>query len=257
MEKKYRRPLIYLLLVIVLAFLAYFFRDRIFQTDGRNPNGQDGPDLENPEIKIPQRFKWEQYVTRDPKLMRPTRTVQDEREPPLRIDTDCVLFDGRLQPVIHVTYETVQERTDLRMDAALLYQGFEQNRFTMVYPLKADQRFLLAANSAFMADTASITLLGRTMFPVLKDYRVEEVVLPPNPADPPGVVPKAKNPNLPNDAGVASKRYRHHFQLTEIDNGIAYRIRVSEDTPEGVWQATREISITTPFCPNDVEIGRR
>lgn len=250
MEKKYRRPLIYLLLVIVLAVLAYFFRDRIFQTDGRNPNGQDGPDLENPEIKIPQRFKWEQYVTRDPKLMLPTRTVQDERGPALRIDTECAFFDNRLQPVVHVTYETAQQRPDLRMDASILYQGFEQRRFTLLYPLKTNQRFLLPANSAMMADTASLSILGGAQFPVLQAYKIEEVVVPP-PTPPVG-----RRGSRPAAPAQATKIFRHHFQLAEIANGTAYRIRLSEANDK-VWDATREVAITTPFCPNDQQLSKR
>jgi hypothetical protein len=252
MQNKYRRPLIFTLLAALLAFAAYFFRDKIFKTDGKNPDVKTQPDLDNPEIKLPERFQWEKFVTRDPKLMLPTRILQEPKGPELRISTDCVVLDGRLQPVVHVTYETTDEKPDLRVDATLLYQGFEQNRFTLVYPLKVKQRFLLAANSALMSDTSSLTILGASQFPVLKEYRIEEatVNLPDlGPAARPGSRPTAANP-------APVKRYLHHFQLGELANGTAYRVRVSEADGDA-WSASPEVVITTPFCPNDEHLSER
>lgn len=227
MEKKVRRPIVYVVLAGLLALAAYFFRDKLFQTDGKNPDVNEQPDLENPEIKLPERFKWEQFVTREPKLMLPVRPSAPDRGAKLRIDTECATVDGRLMPVIHLTYETSRERPDLRLDAAIVANGFVENRFTMVYPLKAQQRFLLAANSAFMADTSAIAVLGRAQFPVLQAYRVEQVALNPT-------------------ANV----FRHHFQVAELSNGLSYRFRLGEAT-ETFWRATQDVAVTTPFCPND------
>lgn len=254
MEKKIRRPLIFVLLAALLALAAYLFRDKLFQTDGRNPDVKDRPDLDNPEIKLPERFKWEQYVTKEPKLTLPVRIPQEPRESPLRIEADCAFLNGSLQPVIHVTYLTDRERADLRVDATLLFQGFEQERYTVVYPLKEKQRFLLSAKSTLMADTASIAVLGAAQFPVLTAYRIEAAA-PPVPTDNvPGIVPQKGGDLQPLQP--AQKQFRHHFQLGELANGTAYRIRVCEHI-DNVWVATQEAVTTTPFCPNDENLSRR
>lgn len=266
MEKKVRRPIVYVVLAGLLALAAYFFRDKLFQTDGKNPDVNDQPDLENPEIKLPERFKWEQYVSKDPKLMLPVRMPLKQAGVPLRIDADCVVFEGRLQPVIHVTYLSNRERADIRVDATLLYQGFEQDRYTVVYPIQERQRFMLKAQSAFMADTASISVLGAAQFPVMTAYRIEEAAIPIPGNDIPGLIPRvdpkidpkvgAPRAGDPQAGGLAAKQYRHHFQLGELANGTAYHIRVCEFI-DNVWVATEEAAITTPFCPNDENLSQR
>jgi hypothetical protein len=251
MEKRIRRPLVFVLLAALLALTAYLFRDKLFQTDGRNPDVKDRPDLDNPEIKLPERFKWDQYVSKEPKLRLPVRILEEPRAAPLRIEADCAFLDGRLQPVIHVTYQTERARTELRVDATLLFQGFEQDRYTVVYPIKEKQRFLLSAKSALMADTATISVLGAAQFPVLTAYRIEQTATPEPPAQVPGIRPQKGGALQP-----AAARYNHHFQLGELANGTAYRVRVCE-LIDNVWVATEEAVTTTPFCPNDENLSRR
>jgi hypothetical protein len=189
--------------------------------------GKDNP-RDTTAIKIPQRFDWQQYVTRSPKLLLPVFDGKMRSVPSINVETDCVFLDDAVKPVIHLSFETVKAEVDLRLDASVTYQGFEQKKFTTLYPFKVKQRFMLPSNSLLMQDTAALTMLGSAQFPMLEAYEREEI------------------------GTKSAPKFRHNFQLSTVSNGLAYRLRLAEFGNEA-WMAAKEIVVTVPACPNDLQ----
>lgn len=228
MKSKYRNPLVALVLLVLLLLAGYFNRDRLFG-DKDNPKDPDNrPDTTQIDLPIQERFVWRNYITSDERVLLPVLPSRISPVRNIKAKVECVFLEGRLQPVIHLSFEASTQAPVMRMDAALTYRGFEENKFTTLFPFQQTQRFKLPTTSQFMADTTALNILGSAQFPRLENYRVEQIANP------------------------SASLYRHNLQISKLDGGLSYRFRLADLGQQSqAWRSTEDLVLTTPACPND------
>jgi hypothetical protein len=145
------------------------------------------------------------------------RTAQDT-VPDLRATTECS-SDAPRRGIVRVEWRAdrrpaLTELSQRRIDLTVFYQGFERGQYVSA-PLQENATFQPTERVSLM-ETAPAALRQP-------------------------VVERAPVPAQPGWVAV---------ELTRLEPGMLYRIRVPTRTPTG-WLASQTIEVTAPVCPSD------
>jgi len=208
---------------------------------GRN-NGEGQIDLDqqvtnetHPRDTVFRNFNqnWKKFISTQAELDKAVDTSQQPMgwEPEIRVDCQYSRAAGGIIPLVQVSWTSAQADTNVRMDIALLYRGFQNNYYSTVFPLTPNRRFALALHSNYLKDSAAVLLTGPSLFPKVVDFRLREA-----------------DTSAKAVQGPALRQ--HTLLLTDVGPGLTYRLRMCM-LHEGSWQTSREMLFSAPICPID------
>ncbi len=173
---------------------------------------------------------WKSLISTQKELGKPFVVSSALTEWQPQLSSDCVFSTeaGAKVPRVVISWvEKGKNRQDAphRIDISTLYQAFEQNRYSSVYPVKGQQRFMLPPNSALIQDTAAVLQAGIALFPKLESWRISD---------------------LP-DTAAGETVQQHHLIVEDLAQGRSYTIRICRYTNE-TWSVINQYVFNTQTC---------
>jgi hypothetical protein len=189
---------------------------------------------------------WRQFISKSPELTMPVTGIVRQETPASEpiISSECVYSteDHGYVPQVTISWtdparqvaETVAtaarqgaaEAPIRRFDLGQHYRAFEQNLYSSALSSDKLKRFNLPSNSALAGNPEAVVAAGPGLFPVLVDYRIEEI----------------------KDQKSNQRYYKETVALSELTEGISNTLRVSSLAGRE-WKADREIQFMVPVCP--------
>lgn len=198
---------------------------------------------QSPEFKD---FKnnWRQFISKSPEFTLPvTGIVTPPAGEPI-ISSECVFAAEAHGYVPQVTISwtdpaavvggtaEMQARQQpaqapvRRFDLGQHYKSFDRNLYSSALSTDKLKRFNLPSNSALVDNPQAVVEAGPGLFPVLADYRAEEI----------------------KDQKSDRRFYKETVVLSELSEGISNTLRVNSLSGRE-WKADREIQFMVPVCP--------
>jgi len=190
---------------------------------------------------------WRQFISKSPEFTVPvTGIVRPERAAPEPIiSSECVYSSEArgLVPVVTISWtvpagqvtETETAATAARQqpaeaplrrfDLGQHYKSFERNLYSSALSTDKLKRFNLPSNSALVGNQEAVVGAGPGLFPVLADYRVEEI----------------------KDQKSNRRFYQETVVLSELSEGISNTLRVSSLAGRE-WKTDQVIQFMVPVC---------
>jgi hypothetical protein len=216
---------------------------------GRGGRGEHHRTEVNSKAQSPEfkdfRNTWRQFISKSPEFTLPvTGIVRPERAAPEPIiSPECVYSseDRGFVPVVTIIWtvpagqvtETAataarqQPEAPLRrFDLGQHYKPFERNLYSSALSTDKLKRFNLPSNSALEGNQEAVVGAGPGLFPVLADYRVEEI----------------------KDQKSNRRFYQETVVLSELSEGISNTLRVSSLAGRE-WKTDQVIQFMVPVCP--------
>lgn len=191
---------------------------------------------------------WQRFITQSPQLAQPVAGIVEHPEnvPEPIITPECIFVKdaGGFVPRVTITWNsgsppivlqarpkavnvTTQAREpapELRLDLALLHDGFARNTYSSVLSNEVSQRFNLPSNSALIHNPEAVKLTGPGLFPQLVQFHSQ--------------VLNANDQSITRNTAV----------VQELSEGLTYQMRVSRPSNDQ-WTTDQQFIFVTPVCP--------
>jgi hypothetical protein len=125
---------------------------------------------------------------------------------------------------VNVTTQAREPAPELRLDLALLHDGFARNTYSSVLSNEVSQRFNLPSNSALIHNPEAVKLTGPGLFPQLVQFHSQ--------------VLNANDQSITRNTAV----------VQELSEGLTYQMRVSRPSNDQ-WTTDQQFIFVTPVCP--------
>jgi hypothetical protein len=202
-----------------------------FNSTKRTDNGSDASNRQQMDsLHLYFSDHWKSLISTQKELGKPVVVSPALADWQPVVSSDCVFSPEAGAKVPRVVISWVEksiskQETQFRVDISSLYQAFEQNRYSSVYPVKGQQRFMLPPNSALIEDTAAVLKAGIALFPKLESWRISD---------------------LP-DTAAGEMVQQHHLILEDLAQGRSYTIRICRYTNE-TWSVINQYVFNTQTC---------